>query len=176
MTDYRPGIISGLISGAVWAALISVIAALAIVLSYPQTLAYYSLQNSTVLNGMTPANFIVYSLEFDIALSFGAGIGFGALIGLFFVWSAPKFLGKQSYMVKGAVIAIFFWLLYELGLAGFIDIIDILSSLGASLFSGYFLGYLYQRFTGPPNMIPQGESLGSSTRNPRNPRSPGSQP
>lgn len=175
MTDYRPGIISGLISGAVWGALISVIAVLAVELSYPQTLAYYTTLNSTDLNGMTPANFIVYSLEFNTAVAFGAGIGFGALIGLLFVWVAPKFLAKQSYMVKGAVIAIFFWLIYELGLAGFIGFIDILSSLAASLLAGYLLGYLYQRFTGPPNMIQQDTDL-ASTQNPKGPRAPGNQP
>src|SRR5579863_5341331 len=136
MTNYRPGILAGIISGAIWAALISAISALLLFLSYPQALAYYNSQyiaNRTIFGGDTPATFIAHSLEVNTAVAFGTGIAFGFVIGLLFVWMAPRFLPKQTYTVKGAVLAIFFWLLYELGIAGFPDLVEILSSLAVSI-------------------------------------------
>lgn len=150
MVEYKPGLLAGLISGALWAALISAAGAIVVAVFYSQTLDYYNgiwRANQTALGGMTPVQYMSFTLEVNSAVAFVGGIGFGALIGVLFVWIAPRFLSKQNYMVKGAVVAVFFWLLYELGLAGFVDPIEILSSLAISLLAGYLLGFLYLRFT-----------------------------
>jgi lipopolysaccharide export LptBFGC system permease protein LptF len=152
MTEYKPGLMAGVISGLVWAGLMSVTSVASIELSYSQIYNQLA-SNSSALGGLTPAQYINNLIETNTAITFILSLAFGALIGFIFVYVSPKFLGNRSYMIKGVVVAFFFWLLYELGLVGFVDPLEILSSLAISLLAGYLLGSLYQRFTSSRGVV-----------------------
>jgi magnesium-transporting ATPase (P-type) len=151
LTDYRPGLKAGLISGIIWAALGSLLGVVSVVLFYSDTLSYYNSElasNSSALGGMTAPQYINYLLELNTGVIVVLALAFGALIGFLFVIVSPRFLVKQSYMLKGVIVAIFFWVTYEL-VIGTSDIVSLVGSLAASLTAGYLLGYLYLRFTRP---------------------------
>ncbi len=154
MASYRAGLKAGAISGLVWAVIMSVIGIATIELSYSQTFDYYNglyASNQTVFGGMTPPQYINYLLELNTAYTFGLALAFGALIGLILVIIGTRFLGNRSYATKSIVIAFFFWVVYELAI-GVPTAFWILSSLAVSILAGYLLGYLYLRFTGPPEV------------------------
>jgi lipopolysaccharide export LptBFGC system permease protein LptF len=160
MTNYKLGLKAGLISGLVWAAIMSMIGVVTVELFYSQTLDFYNAElasNPSFLGGMTAAQYINYLLELNTGITLVLALLFGILIGLLFVVISPKFLGNRSYMLKGVVVAIFFWLLYEL-IIGTSDIVSLASSLAASLIAGYLLGYLYVRFTRSPREVFPGTS------------------
>jgi len=142
MTNWRPGLIAGLLSGVAWATLMT-----AVSLSfYGPDLNYLKTLNSTQLNGSTPIQILNSYLEVNTITQFILGPIFGVLIGLLLVWIGIRFLTRQSYAVRGLVVASFFWIVYELTL-GSAALLEIASSLAVSLFSGYLLGILYVRFT-----------------------------
>jgi hypothetical protein len=170
MTDFKPGLMSGLIAGAVWGAIITAIGVLSAEVSFSQEAIYYrgllAGPNSTSLGCTTPTECINNAIEVGAITTLTAALLFGALIGFIFVLVIPRFLGNRSYMLKGVVLSVFFWLLYELGLAAFTNVIEIASSLAISLFAGYLMGYLYLRFVGPPHPIPSDEAH-DSLQNPK---------
>jgi lipopolysaccharide export LptBFGC system permease protein LptF len=150
MAEFKPGLMAGLLSGLVWAGLMSVISLVSVELSYSSIFNHYNelyASNATALGGMNAAQYINYLLEFNTAITFILALAFGALIGFIFVFISSRFLGNRSYMVKGVAVALFFWLLYELGI-GSADVLDLISSVIVSILAGYLLGFLYQRFTG----------------------------
>jgi hypothetical protein len=158
VTDYRPGLKAGLISGLVWAGLMSVISVVAVLLFYSDSLDYYNSQlasNSSALSGMSAAQYINYLLEYNTGVTFVLALAFGALIGFLFVLISPRFLVNRSYMLKGIAVAMFFWVSYELIFSSS-SIILVVGSLAASLIAGYLLGYLYLRFTRPPPSFAEG--------------------
>lgn len=160
--EQRSGLKAGLISGAAWAALMTVATLSVLELNYSAALAYYTelynTNGSSALGGMTPVQYITYSVEVNALVTVIVGVAFGALIGYLFISLASRFLMKQSYIVKGVIISVFLWLLYELGLTGFVDPYEIFTSLAVSLFAGYLLGFLYTRYSGPPPQMMVKES------------------
>jgi hypothetical protein len=158
--EQRSGLKAGLIAGIVWAALMTVATVSEIAVYYSSYLSYLTTQynaNETSLGGLTPNQYVLNNIGFNAALTVAVGLAFGALVGYLFISIAPRFLMRQNYMVKGVVMAVFLWLLYELGLTGFTDLYQILTSLAVSLFSGYLLGFLFTKYAGPPAQLVAGE-------------------
>ncbi len=159
--EQRSGLRAGLISGAVWAALMTLATVSEIGLNYSAVLSSYNSYcnaNATACGGLTGSQYVTQSVEFNSIITIIVGIAFGALVGYLFIMIASRFLLRQSYMVKGVLISVFLWLLYELGLTGFSDWYQLLTSLVVSLFSGYVLGLLYTRYSGPPPQLVGKES------------------
>jgi hypothetical protein len=142
------GLKAGLISGLIWGALMSLVSFLEVQTKYTAALNYYGdlyAQNSSVFGGKTPIEYINYNLEFNAVLFLAVGIGFGALVGLLFVYINPKFLPRQSYAIKGLIVSVFLWLLFNLSLVEVFDPFELVSSLAVSLFGGYLLAFLYSK-------------------------------
>jgi lipopolysaccharide export LptBFGC system permease protein LptF len=171
VAEYSPGVKAGLISGVIWAALMSVVGLASVEVSYTSTFSYYNglfARNSSTFGGMTAGQYINYLLELNALITFVLALAFGALIGFLFVIITPRFLENRSLTVKGVLVAIFFWLLYELAI-GSSDVVSVVSSLLVSLFCGYLLGFLYQRYGGLSRKKLLGSPEPSSRRDPNRP-------
>lgn len=156
--EYRSGLKAGLIAGLVWAALIAFIEFANIQINRSQIVQQQLQQNAT-LSAATVNQSINFFLELNSLIALIAGVAFGAFFGVLFAVVGPRFFGRTSFMTKGVIISIFFWLLYQLTIA-VIDLFSVISSLAVSLFAGYVMGYMFNRFLTPQNL--GGASLGPS--------------
>lgn len=163
--DQTSGLKAGLISGVVWGVLMSLASLVEVQIKYPSAMSYYGglyANDSSVFGGMTPVQYINYNLEFNTALFLIVGLGFGALVGLLFAYISPRFLPRQGYIVKGLIVSVFLWLLYNLSLISVIDPFELGFSVAVSLFGGYLLGFLFGRFTisrqSTPSLLPPRET------------------
>jgi hypothetical protein len=163
--EQRSGLKAGFISGIAWAALMTAATVSEIGLNYSAVISNYDNYcnaNATACGGLTGSQYVTQSVEFNSLITIIVGVAFGLLVGYMFIMIASRFLVRQTYIVKGVIISAFLWLLYELGLTGFSDVYQLLTSLAVSLFSGYLLGFLYTRYSGPPPQL-VGEETDYST-------------
>jgi F0F1-type ATP synthase assembly protein I len=95
------------------------------------------------------------------------GLVVGALIGLIFCVFVTRFLLNRPLPIRGIVLCSVFWLLFLASmLAGqSTDLLEIGSSLVASIIAGYVLGMLFDRFAGKKLMAapPPGPESGTSS-------------
>jgi lipopolysaccharide export LptBFGC system permease protein LptF len=185
-SDYRKGLVSGVISGLVWGGIVSAIFYLNIELNrtsliqqiiqeqmpYTTTQTLDTTNSSTTIansvttyitsinftGGQTPSQYISSQLLYAIGTYLIIGLIFGALIGAIFAATYKRFLKNMSLPIRGVALGFIFWVLYFLAMvaSGTGDLFDILTSLVTSLVAGFVLGYFFQRLGRPP---PSGTEL-----------------